>query len=117
MDDDFNTPLALAHLFDLVTYINKFISSKDVSSADIEAFVPCAREMIIRLSVVFGLDLTKQYSSQPLDEERIRRMIGDRDRARKAKDFKKSDEIRNELAALGVIIEDTKDGTTWRAKV
>ena len=53
---------------------------------------------------------SKGYGSE------IKRLIDERNAARKAKDFKKSDEVRNKLSGMGIILEDTKDGTVWRRK-
>jgi cysteinyl-tRNA synthetase len=51
-----------------------------------------------------------------VDEVRIESLIADRNAARKGKDFKESDRIRDELAAMGVVLKDSKDGTTWEVK-
>lgn len=116
MDDDFNTPLALATLFDLVTFTNKLMHNKE-SYADQEILViSAAKDLIIELSSVFGLALDKEVSSGDVDEAAINGLINERNAARKAKDFKKADEVRNKLASMNIILEDTKDGTTWRVK-
>jgi cysteinyl-tRNA synthetase len=116
MDDDFNTPLALATLFDLVTYTNKLMHGKESFTDEDKAQIAAAKEMLVRLSRVFGLDLQKEIASGGLDEAEIKRLIDERNSARKSKDFKKSDEVRNKLSGMGVILEDTKDGTVWRRK-
>ena len=108
MDDDFNTPLALAALFDLVTYSNKNIETADLAAV---------KKMLAGLGGVFGLDFSKVESGQESDDKAISKMIKERDAARKAKDFRKSDDIRKALAEKGIILEDTKDGTVWRRKI
>jgi len=108
MDDDFNTPLALAVLFDLVTYANKHID-------DAEAIA--AKNLLLELSGVFGLDLSKSVAVSGIDNNAISKLVEERNEARAKKDFKKSDDIRIKLASEGVIIEDTKDGTVWRKKI
>jgi cysteinyl-tRNA synthetase len=108
MDDDFNAPLALAALFDLVTYANKNTVTADPAAVG---------KMLVDLGGVFGLDLSKTPAAEDTSEKDIRRLIGERDRARASKDFKKSDDIRRELAEKGVILEDTKAGTVWRRKL
>ena len=105
MDDDFNTPLALASLFDLVTYANK---SGEVSGV---------RELLAELTSVLGLNLSKNVSESVLDEKEIKKLIEDRDKARSDKNFKRGDDIRKMLSEKGIILEDTKDGTIWRKKV
>ncbi len=62
---------------------------------------------------IFGLDLFKEYSQVILKDE-IMEKIRDRENARKAKDFKKSDEIRKELLKKGIVLEDTSSGTQWK---
>jgi cysteinyl-tRNA synthetase len=116
MDDDFNTPLALATLFDLVTYTNKLMHEKDKFSDTEIATLAAAKELILELSSVFGLNLAKEYSSSGVDATLVEKLIGERNDARKAKDFKKADEVRNKLTSMNIILEDTKDGTTWRVK-
>ena len=108
MDDDFNTPLALAALFDLVTYANKHIKTEEVH---------VIKETLLDLSGVLGLDLSKSVTASGVDEKTILKLIEERNAARASKDFKRSDEIRNELLAKGVILEDTKDKTVWRKKI
>jgi cysteinyl-tRNA synthetase len=117
MDDDFNTPLALASLFDLVTYANKFIYAKEEFTKEELHKVAALRDTLTYLSSVFGLSLGKGAADRGPDEATIRNMIVARDKARRKKDFKTSDRIRNELSDIGIIIEDTKDGTVWRRKV
>jgi len=105
MDDDFNTPLALASLFDLVSYANKSGQFFGV------------KELLIELTSIFGLNLSENISESGLSEKEIKKLIEDRNKARQDKDFKKGDDIRKALTEKGVILEDTKDGTTWRRKI
>jgi cysteinyl-tRNA synthetase len=55
-------------------------------------------------------------ASVTIDEARVERLIAERNAARKGKNFKESDRIRDELAALGIVLKDSKDGTTWEVK-
>jgi len=108
MDDDFNTPQALAVIFDLVNIANKNIEDQD--------FI-CYSGLILReLANIFGLSLAKNAGSEDLQID-VNVLIEQRNQARKNKDFKRSDEIRKELEDKGIILEDTKDGTTWRKKL
>jgi len=108
MDDDFNTPQALAAIFDLINIANKNISdSKFASSAAI---------MLKELLNILGLNLEQDTGSKNL-EAKVADLIQQRNAARKNKDFKRSDEIRKELEEQGIILEDTKDGTTWRRRI
>ncbi|MDD5129211.1 MAG: cysteine--tRNA ligase [Candidatus Omnitrophica bacterium] len=108
MDDDFNTPQALAAIFDLVNIANKNINDPDFS---------CHSGLILKeLADIFGLSLEKETGSKELQVD-VNTLIAQRNEARKKKDFQRSDEIRKELEAKGIILEDTKDGTTWRRKL
>ncbi len=108
MDDDFNTPLALAALYELVKAIN---TARDNGATD-EQLKP-AQSMLRELTGVLGLRLhEKQGSSE--DEAKVIALIEERNEARKQKNWARSDEIRDQLKEMGVIIEDSKDGTKWR---
>jgi cysteinyl-tRNA synthetase len=108
MDDDFNTPQALATIFDLVNIVNKRIDDQD--------FASCAAVLLKELTVIFGIGLKKE-TDLDLPGENIDALIQERNEARKNKDFKRSDEIRKELEEKGIILEDTKEGTIWRRKL
>ena len=67
------------------------------------------------LSRVLGLNLDRDMSGS-VDNNNIKKLIDERNTARKAKDFKRSDEIRKKLTDMNIILEDTKEGTEWRIK-
>lgn len=106
MEDDFNTADAVAALFEMVKLAN--ISAKEESSAP---FVHTLKEEICRLCDVMGI-LTER-KKEMLDEE-IEQMIADRQQARKNKDFAQADAIRAKLSAMGIILEDTREGVKWK---
>ncbi|MFH1563529.1 MAG: cysteine--tRNA ligase [Nitrospirota bacterium] len=122
MDDDFNTPMALAALYDLVSAINKFISKMDTpyecSRFSARALLKLAQETIYKLGgEVFGL--FKEVASKPKDElvpELMEIIINIRLMARGKKDWEMADKIRMELDKLSIILEDTTQGTKWRLK-
>lgn len=116
MQDDFNTPLALAALFDLVTYTNKLIHGKDGLNEDEAGLALAAGDLLLELSNIFGLNLSRAEAAGETNEREIARLIDERTRARKEKDFKKADDIRDRLSGMGIILEDTKDGTEWRVR-
>ena len=105
MDDDFNMPLALAAVFELVNEANKVEPGK--------GFAKTAIKVILDISEVFGLKLSADDSAVPSE---VRKAIERRNAARQAGDYKEADRIRQELLAGGIILEDTKGGTTWRKK-
>jgi len=108
MDDDFNTPLALAALYELVKAIN---TARD-NSASSEQLQP-AQAMLRELTGVLGLRLAEKKGSSE-QEAQVNALIAERNEARKQKQWARSDEIRDQLKEMGVIIEDSKEGTKWR---
>jgi cysteinyl-tRNA synthetase len=113
MNDDFNSPILIAHLFEAVKYLNDikdgklFITQADLTllSKEIKAFV----------FDVLGLQLPeKQTSSNEAEIEGMMGLILNlRQKARENKDWSTSDEIRDKLAELGITLKDSKDGATW----
>ena len=111
MDDDFNTPKALAALFELLNDTNKYIDQKkedpDYFSA-IHKAVDTIADLTKNILGLFSTDVEKKLGGE---EERL---LEDRKTARAKKDFKRSDELRDLLKKRGIAVEDTKDGQTWR---
>ena len=106
MDDDFNTADAIAAIFELVKFANT--NAKEGSS---KAFVQALKDEIVTLSDICGLIVEKK--EEMLDDD-IEALIAERQAARKEKNFKRADEIRDELLAKGIILEDTREGVTWK---
>lgn len=106
MDDDFNTADALAAIFDLVKFAN---TTAGESSS--KAYVLALRTRIQGLCDIMGLITEKK--EELLDAE-IEQLIGERQAARKAKDFARADEIRAQLLEKGIILEDTREGVKWK---
>ena len=106
MDDDFNTADALAAIFELVKFAN---TNVDENSS--REFAGGLYEELFKLSDVLGLKIEKK--EEILDKE-IEDLIQERQDARKAKDFKRADEIRDELLKKGIILKDTREGVKWQ---
>jgi cysteinyl-tRNA synthetase len=107
MDDDFNTPRALASIFNLVKLANKNINDF--------VFIKNTEWLLEELSAVLGISLMKMSIISFTEE--IKGLIAKREIARKEKNFKLADDIRKELEEKGIILEDTKEGTTWRMRI
>ena len=105
MEDDLNTADALGAIFSLVRDINTFIASNNEKTA-IEACI----EVFDELTGVLGLVYNRK--TEALDEE-IEALIEQRTAARKAKDFKTADAIRDKLKEMGIVLEDTAQGVKW----
>jgi len=108
MDDDFNTPLALASLHELVKAIN---TARDNGANDEQ--LKSAQSMLRELTGVLGLRLQEKQGSSEQDAQ-VEALIAERTEARAQKNWARSDEIRDQLKEMGVTIEDSKDGTIWR---
>ncbi len=106
MDDDFNTADAIAAIFELV----KFANTHANEGAGRE-FLKALKDEIVMLSDICGLIVEKK---QEMLAEDIEALIEERQAARKAKDFKRADEIRSELLSKGIILEDTREGVKWK---
>jgi cysteinyl-tRNA synthetase len=112
MDDDFNTAAALGVVFEAVKAVNTTLKEHQPLE---ESFLECAENFFRKIDSVMGI-LVLDSEAQDEDAEEIERLIAERNDARKNRDFKKSDEIRDGLAARGVILEDTPDGTKWKRR-
>ena len=108
MDDDFNTPLAIAALHELVKAIN---TARDNNATD--AQLQSAQGTLRELTGVLGLRLQEKTGSSEV-EAQVNALIAERNEARKQKQWALSDQLRDKLKELGVTIEDSKDGTKWR---
>jgi cysteinyl-tRNA synthetase len=108
MDDDFNTPLAIAALYELVKAIN---TARDQGATN-EQLQP-AQSMLRELTNVLGLRLQEKQGSGDTDKF-VDLLVEVRSEVRKQKLWAMSDLIRDKLKEMGVTIEDSKDGTKWR---
>ena len=106
MDDDFNTADAITAIFDFVKFLN---TNTDENSS--KAYLTGLHDSLWRLADVLGLILDREEEN--LDDE-IEELIQERQDARKNKDFAKADEIRDKLLAMGIVLEDTREGVKWK---
>jgi len=128
MDDDFNTAQALGHLHDLQRQLNSLMDlSKGQPNLEILSLLEQGLDHFSKTGWVFGLfrEDPHQYFDQEreeglkrlgLSEQEILQWIEERESARKEKDWKRADEIRNALLLKGIILEDTPSGTHWKLK-
>ena len=106
MDDDLNTPSALASLFNFIREINKLMNERKISKENSKEIY----NTMMRFDEVLGI-LETEKKELP---EWAKELIEKREKLRKEKKFKEADEIRTELREKGIIIEDTPQGTRWK---
>ena len=106
MDDDINTADAIAVIFELVRDLN---SNLDATSS--QPAIIAGQNIFAELTTVLGLAVKDKETN--LDAA-VEDLIAQRQAARKAKDFKRADEIRDELLAQGIVLEDTREGVKWK---
>lgn len=111
LDDDLNTAEALAAMFEYLRDTNSAMDSGEFRSGN----VADARRVLGRFDDIFDVLKPRQQEGGIADAE-IEALIAERQSARKTKNFKRSDEIRDQLTAAGIILEDTKEGVRWKRK-
>ncbi|MGH9881359.1 MAG: cysteine--tRNA ligase [Pyrinomonadaceae bacterium] len=109
MDDDLNTSVALAALHNLTREVNTALARKQLREENKRELL----ELLGRLDTVLNIFGEEQRGM--LDTE-VQSLIDERQEARRRRDFARGDEIRDELAGRGIILEDTKDGVRWKRK-
>lgn len=132
MDDDFNTALALGHLNEFLRELNAVkdkLQSKNCSDVEnLKKKLGSGKEAIFKIGEVLGIfseeptDFLESFKEQKLTElgltkKEVETMIAKRTEARKNKDWKEGDIIRNQLSEKGIILEDQSDRTIWKIKM
>lgn len=115
MDDDFNAPQALGVLFDLARILQGAREQVAQGTLGGGEFLLGVGELVM-LARVLGLleSARREVAVDPQLKARIESLVYLRQEARRQRDFKEADRLRDELARLGVVLEDTRDGTTWK---
>ena len=109
MDDDLNTSVALAVIHNLTRVVNTALAKKKLQEENKQELL----ELLKRFDTV--LNIFGDEQREMLDSE-VQSLIDERQEARRRRDFARGDTIRDELAARGIILEDTKDGVRWKRK-
>ncbi|ARU61047.1 cysteine--tRNA ligase [Tumebacillus avium] len=109
MNDDFNSADAITAIFDLVSDANVYLRSEQVEQGALQAYLQLIEEFLDVLAL------------GPADEDagldaQVEALIQERNDARKSKNWGRADEIRDELTAMGIVLEDTPQGVRWRRK-
>ena len=124
MDDDFNSAKATGIIFDFIGNVNSIIQSPEFKITEpVAQSLKISSGIILNHLKIFGINLDKkrhalntgkEKKSISLDDAEIQELIEQRLYARKHRDFKKADQIRDRLKSFGVILEDRKEGTIWK---
>ncbi len=113
MDDNFNTPQAIAAIFDFTRDFNKFLSKNE--KLPLEVFENAKEFLKSTLTDVLGIEVFKKENSEDSKESFLMEvLISLRDEAKKNRNYELADDIRNKLKDVGVVLEDSKDGTTYK---
>jgi len=116
MDDDFNSPVLIANLFDGVKMINSIYAEKaQINQQDLEALKKLYHTFVLD---ILGLkrEIVPSDKGENLSADLIEILLKLRQEAKLKKDWALADEIRNKLTEMGVVIKDTKDGSSWELK-
>jgi cysteinyl-tRNA synthetase len=109
MDDDLNTSVALAVIHNLTRTVNSALARKHVRDDDKQELL-AALERFDSVLNIFGKEQRGMLDSE------VQALIDERQEARRRREFSRGDEIRDELAQRGIILEDTKDGVRWKRR-
>jgi len=109
MDDDLNISPALGAIFDFVREVNRELAGQRLSEEDARNVL----DTMNRFDLVLGVLKREEVSL----DAKVEALIEERNSARREKNWARSDEIRDQLASMGIILEDTPDGTKWKRKI
>lgn len=114
MDDDFNTPIVIANLFEASRIINSVNDGKSqLTQNDIDRIKQLFETFLFE---ILGMKYEQSISSNGLDEQLMNIIIDLRTKAKQNKDYATSDTIRDMLSSIGIVLKDTKDGVEWQLK-
>jgi cysteinyl-tRNA synthetase len=121
MDDDFNTPRALALIFDEVRSINRLLDEKTTASVPPRAAALRTMGEVLGLlqdspAVFFGRKKSRWLEQHALTAQQVEQWLAERNQARKEKNWPEADRIRQRLQQQGILLEDTPGGTVWKVK-
>jgi cysteinyl-tRNA synthetase len=113
MNDDFNTPAAMSVIFDAVKKGNDCLADDSISFREKAHAANAIKNLILRFAEVLGLSLSSVRIEEGEAEE-IEKLVAERERSRRKKDYAVADKVRERLMSMGVVVEDTPEGPVWR---
>ncbi len=126
MDDDFNTARAIGLVFDTVRRLNRVMDDvTEASSPQERARLASVRADLMRMGGVLGIGTevpslffehkkTRALKRDAIDQALVERLVAERAQARRQKDWARADQIRQQLAAMNIVLEDRPEGTIWK---
>ena len=112
LDDDLNTAEALAAIFEYVRDVNTAMDSGEF----LEGNVAGAQRVLDRFDSIADVLTPSKKEVTGIGDDEVEKLVAERHQAKKARNFARADEIRNQLNDAGIILEDTKDGARWKRK-
>ncbi len=112
LDDDLNTAEALAAIFEYVRDANTAMDSGEFPAGNVEG----ARRLLERFDSIADVLTPSKKDAPGISDDEVEKLIAERQQAKKARNFARADEIRQELQDAGIILEDTKEGARWKRK-
>ena len=110
MDNDFNTPIALSHLFGFAREVNIYLNSSGTKNKEVlEKILGYYQELAGEI-----LGILKDFDKEESFEQKIKKLIEEREEARKKRNWVESDQIRDKLKEKGILLEDTPSGVRWK---
>ncbi|MFA6250956.1 MAG: cysteine--tRNA ligase [Candidatus Shapirobacteria bacterium] len=110
LDDDLNTPQAIAGLFNTVNNTNRLVDSKKIGPKAAEKILDFVR----KVDEVWAFDLLKTEKVDEITSQRVEKLIEQRDGLRKDKKWQEADRLKTQLQEMGIEIKDTPEGTSWK---
>jgi len=110
LDDDLNTAEALAAVFEYIRDTNTAMDAGEFLAGN----APGAFEFLIHFDSVFDILKPSSTTTDGLSDADVEAKIAERNAAKKSKDFARADQVRKDLAAQGIVLEDTKEGVRWK---
>ena len=127
MEDDFNTAQVFGHVFDLIRSVNRLLVEQTEKNGTVAELLAAVQADVLQIGSVLGIFTSepdaylerireRKASGLEISPEEIDRLIQERAEARKARDFKRSDEIRDQLLGRNIVLLDGPQGTTWKVR-